>query len=116
MAKGKARKKPKSGHKVHRLVRKEPEKIEPEPRLKVYSPHDRMQGVYSNYAVVQHTNREFVFDFIWRVPDYNALVSRIITSPELAKELITALERNIERYEKNFGKIESQQKKRGKVK
>ncbi len=116
MAKGKATKKPKLKNKVQRLVRKEPEKIEPELRIALHSPHDRLQGVYSNYAVVQHTKREFVFDFIWRVSNYNALVSRIITSPELARELLAALERNIERYEKNFGKIESQQKKKGKVK
>lgn len=65
----------------------------------IASPQDT-RGVYSNIAVVKHTEREFVFDFILQLDDRAQLVARIITSPEHAKAISEVLRENIEAYEK----------------
>ena len=60
------------------------------------------KGIYSNFAIISHSKTEFVADF--------ALVgSRVILAPEHAKRLLSALNDNITRYEKEFGKIEMPQ-------
>lgn len=66
------------------------------------------QGAYSNLVFVNHSDAEFVLDFVFMQPAVpRARVrSRIITSPRHAKRLLRALEANIQRYEANFGKIE----------
>ena len=58
-------------------------------------------------AVVQHSNSEFVLDFIFKNPGQPAakVRSRIIMSPEHAKRLQKALAENVGRFEKKFGEI-----------
>ncbi|MBE9536947.1 MAG: DUF3467 domain-containing protein [Proteobacteria bacterium] len=65
------------------------------------------QGVYSNFAVVNHSDADFVIDFIYLQPmQPKAKVrSRIITTPKHAKKLLAALTDNINKYEKAFGPI-----------
>lgn len=58
------------------------------------------RGVYANLALIRHTQREFVFDFIFQINGQAQLVSRVITSPDHARALLTALSQNIENYEK----------------
>jgi hypothetical protein len=67
------------------------------------------QGVYSNFAVVNHSDADFVIDFIYLQPmQPKAKVrSRIITTPKHARKLLAALTENIDRYEKKFGPIPS---------
>lgn len=69
------------------------------------------QGVYSNFAVVNHSDTDFVLDFIYLQPmQPKAKVrSRIITTPKNAKKLLKALEANIKKYEKTFGTIPHEQ-------
>lgn len=64
-------------------------------------------GHYANMAFIAHTAEEFVIDFILQSPGQNQakVVSRIITSPGHAKRLQMALNENIVRYEKRYGKI-----------
>lgn len=66
------------------------------------------QGIYSNFGVVNHTDTEFVMDFIFVQPmDERAKVrSRIISSPRHAKRFLMALQDNVRRYESRFGPIE----------
>lgn len=64
------------------------------------------KGVYANNMVVAHNKEEFVMDFLSIFPPQGALVSRIFTSPGHAKRILNALKENVERYEKQFGKIE----------
>ena len=66
------------------------------------------QGTYSNFGVVNHTDTEFVMDFIFVQPmDERAKVrSRIISSPRHAKRFLMALQDNVRRYEARFGPIE----------
>lgn len=75
-----------------------------EVRLEVPRKEDLL-GKYSNLAVINHTKREFVIDFMTGLPGGTMLASRIITSPQHVKELLDALDRNIKSYEKLYGEI-----------
>jgi hypothetical protein len=65
------------------------------------------EGVYSNLAMIAHSNSEFVIDFIRLMPGVPKarVKSRIIVTPEHAKRLLAALKDNIEKYEASFGPI-----------
>ncbi len=64
-------------------------------------------GVYVNFANIIHNAAEFVVDFGRVVPGRNdvRVLSRIITTPLHAKQLLNALAQNVAIYEKNFGTI-----------
>jgi hypothetical protein len=64
------------------------------------------EGVYSNLAMIAHSNSEFVIDFIRLMPGVPKakVKSRIIVTPDHAKRLLAALKENIEKYEASFGK------------
>jgi len=64
------------------------------------------KGSYANNMIIGHTKEEFVLDFLSVFPPQGALVARIFTSPGHAKRVVKALEDNIKKYEKQFGKIE----------
>ncbi|WP_215226258.1 DUF3467 domain-containing protein [Echinicola shivajiensis] len=67
------------------------------------------EGIYSNLAMIAHSNSEFVIDFIRLMPGVPKarVKSRIIMTPDHAKRLLSALKDNIDKYESAFGKIES---------
>ncbi len=64
-------------------------------------------GKYSNLAMIGHGPNEFLIDFIFAAPGMPQapVVSRVIMSPENAKQLMFALTDNIKKYEANFGEI-----------
>lgn len=64
-------------------------------------------GHYSNLAVISHTPGEFFIDFINVAPNMPQarVQSRIIMTPENAKNLLFALRDNIQKYEGTFGEI-----------
>jgi len=64
-------------------------------------------GIYSNLAVITHSNAEFVCDFIQMLPGMPKaqVKSRIIMTPLNAKRLVAALMDNIQKYEQNVGVI-----------
>ena len=66
------------------------------------------EGIYSNLAVITHSNSEFVVDFIKMMPGVpkGKVKSRIILAPHHAKRLLMALGDNLARYEANFGEVE----------
>lgn len=68
---------------------------------------DIAEGVYSNLAMIAHSNSEFVIDFIRLMPGVPKakVKSRIVITPEHAKRLLGALSDNIEKYEETFGAI-----------
>jgi alkyl hydroperoxide reductase subunit AhpC len=78
-----------------------------EVKLEIQLDEDMAQGVYTNLAVVNHNEAEFVIDFIFVQPQApRAKVrSRIILSPQHAKRFMAAMQDNIGRYEQNFGEI-----------
>jgi len=97
-----AKKKVKKGTKKV-VKRREPQAVREQ--IEVHAQPEDMAGEYSNFAVVKHSKREFIVDFVLRVDNTNFLVSRIITSPQQAKDVHRALGQNIEIYEKTHGKI-----------
>src|ERR1700750_952361 len=65
------------------------------------------EGIYSNLAMIAHSNSEFVIDFIRLMPGVPKakVKSRIVITPEHAQRLLAALKDNIEKYEAAFGTI-----------
>ena len=74
--------------------------------VRVLADKDVLSGNYSNVAVIHHTKREFVLDFVFAIASQHSLVSRVITSPQHIKKIHEVLGENIKQYEKNFGEIE----------
>ena len=64
-------------------------------------------GVYANFVNIIHNPAEFVFDFARVVPGRAdvRILSRILTTPVHAKQLLNALAQNVAVYEKSFGPI-----------
>lgn len=65
------------------------------------------EGVYSNLAIITHSNAEFIIDFIRMMPGVPKakVKSRIILTPQHAKRLMAALSDNVRKYEEVHGKI-----------
>ena len=76
-------------------------------QINVELPEEIAEGIYSNLAMIAHSNSEFVIDFIRLMPGVPKakVKSRIIVTPDHAKRLLAALKENIEKYEAAFGKI-----------
>lgn len=64
-----------------------------------------LKGVYSNLVNVIHTGEEFILDFVQIAPPGGNLVSRVFISPSHAKRILSALQKNIEDYEAEYGTI-----------
>jgi hypothetical protein len=64
-------------------------------------------GIYSNLAIITHSNSEFVIDFVKVLPGVPKakVKSRIILTPQHAKRLLQALGENIAKYESLHGTI-----------
>ena len=75
------------------------------PKLEIKAEHQVLTGKYCNFALIQHSRNEFIYNFILTIEQQSQLVSRIITSPSHAKAILKALQQNIEKYEKTYGKI-----------
>jgi len=83
-----------------------------ERQMRITADNDIRRGTYSNLALISHRKEEFVLDFLFVDPqtqtskgDQALLASRIILNPGHMKRLYQAIGDNIQRYEKNFGKI-----------
>lgn len=76
-------------------------------QLQIELPPDMADGVYSNLAIINHSNSEFVVDFIQMMPGLPQarVKSRVILTPQHAKRLVRALTENVGRYEAIHGEI-----------
>lgn len=65
------------------------------------------EGIYSNLAVISHSNAEFIVDFIKIMPGIpkGKVKSRIILTPQHAKKLLSVLQENVARFEAINGQI-----------
>jgi hypothetical protein len=65
------------------------------------------EGIYSNLAIINHSQSEFILDFITIMPGIPKakVKSRIILTPQHTKRLLAALKENIHRYESVHGEI-----------
>ena len=79
-------------------------------QINIELPEDVSEGVYSNLAIISHSNSEFVVDFIRLVPNVPKakVKARVILTPQHAKRLMAALGDNIKKYETQFGVIDDQ--------
>lgn len=76
--------------------------------LKIELTPEVASGNYSNLAVIAHSAGEFFFDFIAMTPNAQSakVQTRVIMTPENAKNLLFALRDNLTKYEQVFGEIE----------
>lgn len=76
-------------------------------QLNIELPEDVAEGIYSNLAIISHSHSEFIVDFIRMVPNVPKakVKARMILTPHHAKRLLKALNDNVVKYEKQFGKI-----------
>jgi len=81
-----------------------------ENQLNIELSEEIAEGIYSNLAIITHSNSELVLDFIRVMPGVPKakVKSRIILTPEHAKRLLTAIQDNIEKYETVNGRIKIQ--------
>jgi len=79
----------------------------PRGRIQIQLDEAVAHGVYANMSLVNHTETEFVLDFVFVQPmEPRAKVrARVISSPRHAKRFLTALQENVSRYEARFGTI-----------
>ena len=65
------------------------------------------EGIYSNLAIITHSQSEFVLDFIKMMPGLPKarVKSRVILTPDHVYRLMQALKENIQRYEEAYGAI-----------
>ncbi len=78
-----------------------------ENQLNIELSEEMAEGIYSNLAIITHSNSEFVVDFIRIMPGVPKakVKSRIILTPEHAKRLLIALSDNVNKYEEQNGHI-----------
>ena len=65
------------------------------------------EGIYANFFMITNSPSEFIIDGGRIVPGLpNAkILSRIITTPQHAKQLLNLLQKNIDAFEKKNGEI-----------
>ena len=79
-----------------------------ENQLNIELTEDIAEGIYSNLAVITHSNSEFVIDFIKVMPGMPKakVKSRIVLTPQHAKRLMAALKDNLLKFEQVNGTIQ----------
>lgn len=77
------------------------------PQLSIELTEDMAEGIYSNLAIITHSNSEFVIDFVKVMPGVPKakVKSRIVLTPQHAKRLLGALADNISKFEAVHGVI-----------
>lgn len=83
------------------------EETKKQKQLNIELSEEISEGIYSNLAIISHSQSEFIVDFIRMVPNVPKakVKSRIILSPQHAKRLMKAIGDNILKFEKQFGPI-----------
>ncbi|MFN8310544.1 MAG: DUF3467 domain-containing protein [Chitinophagales bacterium] len=83
----------------------------PENQINIELPEDVAEGIYSNFAIIAHSNQEFIVDFVRLMPGIPKakVKARIVLTPQHAKRLVKALAENLKKYEQQFGRIEDQE-------
>ncbi|HOZ50237.1 MAG TPA: DUF3467 domain-containing protein [Chitinophagaceae bacterium] len=76
-------------------------------QLNIELTEEMSEGIYSNLAIITHSNAEFVIDFINVMPGAPKakVKSRIVLTPQHAKRLLKALAENVKKFEQVNGNI-----------
>jgi hypothetical protein len=77
--------------------------------LKITMDEATAEGHYVNFANILHNPTEFVLDFGRVVPGRPdaKVMCRVLTTPYHAKQILRALQQNLELYERSYGEIRS---------
>ena len=77
------------------------------PSLNIELDAETAEGIYSNLAIINHSQSEFVVDFVTIMPGVpkSKVKSRIVLTPQHAKRFLKALNENVARFEKQHGAI-----------
>lgn len=80
-------------------------------QLNIELPEEVAEGIYSNLAIISHSQTEFVVDFVRLVPNVPKakVKSRIILTPTHAKRLLRALADNVRKFEAQHGPIKDKE-------
>ena len=81
----------------------------PEPvNINIELPEEVAEGIYSNLAIITHSNSEFIVDFIRLMPGVTKakVKSRIVLTPQHAKRLMKALKDNLAKFEAVNGPVQ----------
>ncbi len=76
-------------------------------QLNIELTEDIADGIYSNLAIITHSNSEFVLDFVKVMPGVPKakVKARILLTPQHAKRLLAAIQDNVAKYESVHGTI-----------
>lgn len=79
----------------------------PEQKIDINLTEEVAQGIYSNLAIISHSNSEFVLDFVSLLPGApkGNVRSRVVMTPINAKRLLSALMDNLSKFEEQNGVI-----------
>lgn len=79
----------------------------PQQQVNIELGEKEAEGIYSNLAIITHSNAEFVVDFTRILPGIPKarVLARVIMTPVHAKLLLNAMKDNIDKYEHKFGEI-----------
>ena len=75
-------------------------------KVQIKTKSEDLKGVYSNLMMVSNKKEEFILDFLMVLPPEGVLSSRVIVSPDHLKRMVKTFQTSIEKYEKQFGRIE----------
>lgn len=75
--------------------------------LEIEIDENTSRGVYTNLALITHSETEFILDFLFLQPQTpkSKVLSRLVSSPVHAKRFLWALKDNIDKFEARFGTI-----------
>jgi hypothetical protein len=86
------------------------ENQEQEQQINIELTEEVADGTYANLAIINHSQAEFIVDFINIMPGIPKakVKSRIVMTPHHAKRFMRALIDNVKRYESQNGVIKEQ--------
>src|SRR4051794_11063165 len=75
------------------------------------------RGIYTNLALITHSETEILLDFLFLQPQTPKakVLTRLVTSPIHAKRLLWALKDNVEKYKARYGPIPAGEQEPGKA-
>ena len=78
-----------------------------EKNIEIQMDEKNANGTFSNLAIINHSDAEFVFDFIYLQPNIpkGKVQSRVIMTPSHAKKFFLALNDNLEKFQKKYNEI-----------
>lgn len=86
-------------------------------QLQVEIDEQTARGIYTNLALITHSETEILLDFLFLQPQTPKakVLARLVSSPIHAKRLLWALKENVEKYEQRYGPIAAGEPEPGKA-